>query len=241
MIRWIISAFFVVQMYVALAVIGILGFPFALIRREWAIKVCKAVCWWTMWTASWMIGLKTEVRGTPPKGEVLIAAKHMSFFDVIVIFYHLPSARFIMKREILWTPIVGQYGMRIGCVPVVRGRKGKALSKMVQDVGNSSDIPGQLIIYSQGTRVAPGQKVPYKVGTYFLHQETGQLVVPAATNIGVFWPKRGVMRKPGTAIVEFMEPMPEGLDQAEFMELLEARVEGKSNELMAEAGFVVKD
>jgi len=98
-------------------------------------------------------------------------------------------------------------------------------------------LPGQLIIYSQGTRLAPGVKAPYKIGTAVLYKQLEQECVPVATNAGVFWPRTGVLRKPGLAVVEFLPTIPVGLDKDAFMSVLEEVVETKSNELMVEGGF----
>ena len=184
-----------------------------------------------------MVGLRCEVRGTVPEGEALIAAKHQSFLDIMMIFAALPAGKFIMKKEILMMPVIGQYARLIGCVPVDRGKRGKAIAKMVADVEAGRIEPGQLIIYSQGTRVAPGVKAPYKVGTAVLYQQLGQSCVPVATNVGVLWPKRGLLRKPGTAVVEFLPAIAPGMDKDEFLATLEAEVETRSDALMAEAGF----
>ena len=184
-----------------------------------------------------MIGLKTEIRGTPPQGEVIIASKHQSFLDIIMIFSAVPAGKFIMKRELLWTPFVGRYGLRIGCVPVARGKRGAAIAKMVSDVKAGVAHPGQLIIYSQGTRVAPGVKAPYKIGTAVLVEQTGQPCVPAATNVGLYWPRTGIWRKPGVAVVEFLPPIEPGLQRDSFMARLETEVEAASDRLMREAGF----
>ncbi|MGB1236448.1 MAG: lysophospholipid acyltransferase family protein, partial [Planktomarina sp.] len=89
----------------------------------------------------------------------------------------------------------------------------------------------------QGTRVNPGEKRPYKVGVAKLYDATGYRCVPVALNIGLYWPKRGIMRNPGTAIVEFLDPIEVGLDTEDFMERLETAIEPRSNELMAQAGF----
>jgi 1-acyl-sn-glycerol-3-phosphate acyltransferase len=103
---------------------------------------------------------------------------------------------------------------------------------------NHGDAPaGQLIINPQGTRVAPGAVASYKIGTAVLYRETGQECVPAATNVGVFWPRTGIFRKPGLAVVEFMDPIRTGLDNNSFMARLEATIEERSTALMAEAGF----
>jgi 1-acyl-sn-glycerol-3-phosphate acyltransferase len=167
----------------------------------------------------------------------MVAAKHQSFFDILVIFHAIPRGKFIMKRELLFTPIFGQYAWRLGSVPVNRGKRGQAIAKMVADVEKGRREPGQLVIYPQGTRVAPGVDMPYKVGTAVLYEQLGQPCVPVATNIGVFWPRRGVLRRPGTAVVEFLPRLPPGLPREEFMARLEFEIETVSNALMADAGF----
>ena len=235
--RWVVSLIFVIQIYVAMLVLGLVFAPYALVSRNGARMACNSYCRWVFWTARWMVGIRTEIRGTVPTDEVMIAAKHQSFLDILMIFYATPHAKFIMKRELLWTPIIGIYAKRLGCVPVDRGKRGAAIARMVKDVAAEFQEPGQLVIYSQGTRVAPGVQKPYKVGTAVLYEGLNQTCVPAATNVGVFWPRKGIMRKPGLAVVEFLEPIQPGVRKKAFMTDLEARVEAKSNELMREAGF----
>lgn len=184
-----------------------------------------------------MVGLHTEVRGTPPTDEVLIAAKHQSFLDIILIFGAVPAGKFIMKRELMWAPILGQYALKIGCVPVDRGKRAQAIRKMATDVARGAQAPGQLIIYPQGTRIAPGVKAPYKIGSGVLYEQLGQDCVPVAANVGLFWPKRGIYRKPGVAVVEFLPRIVAGQKKDAFMIQLEQTVESHSNRLMREAGF----
>ena len=231
------SLLFNFQMYLMLGLMGIAYFPLALASRDGAQWACKTYCRWVRWTAGWMVGLKTEVRGAVPQGEVLVAAKHQSFLDIIIIFSALPAAKFIMKRELLWAPVLGQYAARIGCVPVARGKRGAAIKKMVADVAAGMANPGQLVIYPQGTRVAPGDYRPYKIGTGILYDELDEPCYPAATNVGLFWPRKGILRKPGLAVVEFLEPIPPGMARDAFMTELEQRIEDGSKALMREAGF----
>lgn len=236
-IRWLLSLLFILQMYLAMAIIAVVFAPWALVSRHGARVACKTFCRWTVFSLRLLTGLKSEVRGTPPSGEALIAAKHQSFLDIILIFNAVPAGKFIMKRELMFTPFLGQYALRIGCVPVDRGKRGAAIAKMKADVAAGAAEPGQLIIYPQGTRVAPGDKKPYKVGTGLLYEQLAQPCHPVATNVGVFWPKRGILRKPGLAVVEFLPPIAPGLPVPEFMAQLETQVEVRSNSLMAEAGF----
>lgn len=236
-IQWVRSLIFVGQMYFMMAVIGLLFAPFAVFSIRAAYAAIHVYCKYVMWSASWMVGLKSEIRGKIPTGEVLLAPKHQSFFDIIMIASAIPEPKFIMKASLVYAPVLGQFGKRIGCVPVDRGRKAEAVQQMVEGVTREGAPKGQLIIYPQGTRVAPGAKRNFKIGVFVLHKETGQTVIPAATNVGVFWPRTGIYRKPGLAVVEFLEPMEDGLAKADFMSQLETTIETHSNALMREAGF----
>lgn len=236
-IQWLRSLLFNIIMYVVMALYAVVFFPWALVSPYGALRACHAYASTIRWMAGWMIGLKTEVRGEPPADQVLIAAKHQSFLDIIMIFSAVPHGKFIMKKILLYAPILGQYAYRLGCVPVNRGKRGKAIAKMVDDVNKGLQLPGQLVIYSQGTRVAPGRKMPYKVGTAVLYEQLGQDCVPAATNCGAFWPRRGIYRKPGVAVVEFLPRIPAGLPKEEFLQQLETVVEAASDRLLDEAGF----
>ncbi len=238
-VQWLRSLLFVGQIYFMMPVIGLLFAPWALFSKRGARTCCKTYSRWVFWTASWMVGLKVEVRGTPPKEPGLVAAKHQSFLDIMMIFTATTAGKFIMKKQILWTPVIGQYAKLMNCIAVDRGKRGAAIEKMVADVKAGLVEAGQLIIYSQGTRVAPGVQKPYKVGTGVLYEQMGQTCYPVATNVGVFWPRTGIYRKPGVAVVEFLEPIAAGLTREEFMALLEERVETRSNALMREAGFEV--
>ena len=234
-LRWLVSLVFVVQMYAMMAAMAVVFTPWAIVDRRGAFFAAHTFCRWVRWTARWMVGLKSEVRGTPPTGEVLIAAKHQSFFDIIVIFSAVPRGKFIMKKELKWAPILGWYALRIGCVPVDRGRRAEAIRQVMAGVKSGAQEPGQLIIYPQGTRVAPGVKAPYKVGAGLLYRQLGQPCVPVATNVGWFWPKRGILRRPGTAVVEFLDPIRPGLEIEPFMARLEAEIETHSDRLLDEA------
>lgn len=236
-LQWPLSVIFIVLMYLAMAVYGILWTPIVLFRREAAFDAVHAYCRYVRWSAALIVGLRSEIRGEPPTDEVLIASKHQSFFDIILLVSALPRPKFIMKKELLWTPIVGWYAKRIGCVPVDRGKRGEAMKKMVAEVKSGRSAPGQLIIYPQGTRVAAGAKKPYKVGVAVLYAQTGQDCVPAATNVGVFWPRHGILRKPGLAVVEFLPRIPAGLGIEAFMTRIEPEIEEASDRLMAEAGL----
>ncbi len=235
--QWLRSLLFTLQAYSMMVVVALAFLPWAIVDRRGAFGAIRAWTGWVRWTAGWMIGLKTEVRGQPPTGEVMIAAKHQSFFDIILIANVVPRPKFIMKKQILWTPIVGFYAKRVGCVAVDRGKRGQAIKAMVEGVKTSATEPGQLIIFPQGTRVAPGDRPPYKVGVAVLYQEIGTPVVPVACNVGVFWPRQRIYRQPGVAVIEFLPVIEPGLPLRDFLTEIESVLETRSDALMREAGF----
>lgn len=236
-IRWVLSLIFIVQMYLAMAVVALAFAIPALLSRDMAFAAVHVFCRWVRWTAALLVGLHSEIRGPVPQTEVIIAAKHQSFFDIILLCSVLPRPKFIMKRELLWVPIVGQYALRIGCIPVNRSKRGAAITKMKADVTRGTALPGQLVIYPQGTRVAPGEAMPYKKGTGLLYEQLGQTCVPAATNVGLFWPKHGIMRRPGLAVLQFLPAIAPGRTVPDFMALVETQVEAASLRLMQDAGW----
>jgi 1-acyl-sn-glycerol-3-phosphate acyltransferase len=236
-LRWVLSLIFIVQMYLSMVILALIFAIPALLSRDMAFAAVHVYCRWVRWTAALLVGLRSEIRGPVPQTEVLIAAKHQSFFDIILLCSVLPRPKFIMKRELIWAPFVGQYALRIGCIPVDRGKRGAAITKMKEDVQKGAALPGQLVIYPQGTRVAPGEARQYKMGTGLLYDQLGQACVPAATNVGVFWPKRGILRHPGLAVMEFLPAIAPGLPVPEFMALIETTVETASLTLMRDAGW----
>ena len=239
LIQYIRSVLFICLMYLWMAVLGLAGAPFAAVSRDKAFWVAKFYARSVVWLLGVLCRIRIEVRGEVPEGDIIVVSKHQSFLDVIVHMMLLPRVNFIMKRELLYAPVLGFYAKRLGVAPVRRGDKAKAMKKMVADVEGGNGEAVQLIIYPQGTRVPPGQHKPYKVAGV-LYEKLGKRCIPAATNAGVFWPKRGFYRKPGTVVMHYMPAMPAGMTLKQFMRQMEETIETESNALMREAGFEPK-
>jgi len=231
------SLIFDACLYGLMAIIGIACAPLAIWSVDGAYVGVKIYCRAVLWCLRVICGLKVDVRGAVPAGEVIVCSKHQSFLDILILTSVLPRAKFIMKKELRWAPILGLYALRIGSTPVHRGQKSKAMRDMVAHVERAETPAGQLVIYPQGTRVAPGARLPYKIGAGVLYERLGKPCVPAATNVGVFWGRRSHLRRPGLAVLEFLEPIPAGLGVDEFMSRIEPLIEANSDRLMREAGF----
>lgn len=184
-----------------------------------------------------VIGLEYEIRGghNLPKGAAIIAAKHQSAWDTGVFLRILDDATYILKKELLSIPVYGPLLKKSEMVAIDRDGGGAALKQMIRDVRACLDENRQVIIFPEGTRSAVGSSLPYHPGVAALYKTGGAPVVPVALNSGAYWPRRAFLKKPGRIVLEYLEPMPTGLDRATFMAELENRIEQATSRLVAEA------
>lgn len=231
------SFLFAIVFYVWSAVYAIALIPVLAAPRSWLLAGMR------FWSRSvnillWVIcRIRVEIRGKEhvPSADVLIASKHQTMFDVFVQFGVLKGSLFVLKKELMIIPIFGWIALRIGSIVVDRDGQAAALRDMVRRAQEQFRLGDrQLVIFPEGTRKAPGAPPDYKPGVAGLYRELGVPVHPVATNAGLHWPARGFLRRPGVIVYEFLEPIPPGLKRAEFMRLLQERIETASNRLLAE-------
>ncbi|RMF39020.1 MAG: 1-acyl-sn-glycerol-3-phosphate acyltransferase [Alphaproteobacteria bacterium] len=222
--------------YTLMGVMGLVLAPAAAVSSRAALWGIKLWCGIVLWLLRRLCGLRVEVRGRVPQGDVLVAAKHQSFLDVIILSRVLPRPQFVMKQSLKWVPVLGFYAMRIGCTPIRREDQARALRGMLREVKGRRQAGTQTVIYPQGTRAAVGARLPYRPGAAALYRAFELECVPVATNAGHFWARMSLYRRPGMAVVEFLDPIPPGLEPRPFMAELERRIEAASDRLLAEAG-----
>lgn len=140
-------------------------------------------------------------------GKVIIAAKHMSMFEVAVLATRIPNSFFIIKRELLWIPIYGWAFWRMGLQPVNRTRGATNMNKLANAVATKIMNGQKLIIFPEGTRVKPNQRPQLKRGLLYLAQQLKLPIMPVGTDSGLYWPKRGRIR-PGTVNLYFENILP---------------------------------
>jgi 1-acyl-sn-glycerol-3-phosphate acyltransferase len=179
-------------------------------------------------------GVRLQVRGLErlPPGAALIAAKHQSMFDIIPAFAYMPDALFVMKTELMRIPVFGWLCRKDGMIEVDRAGHVQAMRRMIADARDRFREPRQLLIFPEGTRRAPGAEPDYKPGVAGLYRDLGAPCVPVATNTGVHLDVNGLVRSPGTVVYEVLEPIPAGLKRADFMRVLQERVETASSALL---------
>ena len=220
---------------------GLLAIVFLLLMPlPWRV-LSGAVAWWArtvLFMLKHLVGLGYEVRGREhlPAGPALIAAKHQSAWDTIVINVLIDHPAVVLKRELFWLPVWGWLAWRCGMIAVDRKAGASALKTMVRAAQDRARDGRKILIFPQGTRTAPGVKRPYFPGVAALYDKLGLACVPVALNSGLFWGRRSFTKRAGTIVIEFLPPIPPGMKRAAFMAELEQRTEAASERLAAEAG-----
>jgi 1-acyl-sn-glycerol-3-phosphate acyltransferase len=197
--------------------------------RIWArvsLAMLRAIC-----------GLRHEIRGLAnlPPGPCMIAAKHQSAWETLIFPLLVNGPGYIYKRELRRIPLFGWYLTRAGCIPIDRAGGPKALRQMIEHARRSLAQGRTIIIFPEGTRLAPGERGPYHPGVAALYGQLSVPVVPVAVNSGLYWGRRAFHKLPGRIILEFLPPIAPGLPRREFAATLEQRIEAASDRLLAEA------
>ncbi len=231
------SLAFVVWMYGLLVVMGIACAPALLGPRTWSRACLDAWLKLVFWGLRAICGITWEVRGLEhvPAGGALIASKHQSMFDTLAPWTFLADPAIILKKELSYLPIFGWYAMKMQNIVVDRAANAAALRTLLKDARARAADGRQILIFPEGTRTNPGDRVDYKPGVAALYKDLGVPCVPIALNSGLCWPGKGVDRTPGRIVVEILEPLEPGLDRATFMTTLHERIETASAALAAGA------
>lgn len=220
------------------ALLFVAGLPILLLPRRFVQALAR------LWTRGLLTllaltcGLKHGIRGREhlPAGPVIIAANHQSAWDTLVFHTLLPDPVFVLKRELLRVPFLGWYLARAGNIGIDRSAGARALKAMLPDVGRRLDEGAQVIVFPEGVRAAPGAPHPFQPGIAAIYRGAQVPVVPAALNSGLFWGRRSLAKHRGVITLEFLPPLPAGLDRGVFMTELRERITVAASRLVAAAG-----
>jgi 1-acyl-sn-glycerol-3-phosphate acyltransferase len=226
--------------YLNLGVLLLVALLTIVLPRRAVLKMAELWGRTSVWLLRVVCGTRFEVRGLERlpdgmfKGPLIIAAKHQSTFETFALLKLFDDFTFIVKRELMWIPIFGWCMAKGRMIPVDRGAGSQALNAMTARAREEIRGGRQLVIFPEGTRRAPGAEPSYKFGVAHLYAEIGVPCIPVALNAGLFWPRRAFLRYPGTIVVEFLEPIPPGLNRDEFFKRLKSDIETATERLVAE-------
>jgi 1-acyl-sn-glycerol-3-phosphate acyltransferase len=183
-------------------------------------------------------GVRKQVRARHllPDGAFIIAAKHQSWGDGFLIYPEVPDLAFVTGDHLERFPLVSGILRKLGAIVIdtCGGGENKA-SSLADGMHRARQDGRRVLIYPEGHLAPVGYHFRYKSGVWHMAEAMGVPVVPVATNIGVFWQQQEKPRRTGTAVIEFLEPIPPGLPKEEFIARLTEAVETRTAELVAEA------
>jgi 1-acyl-sn-glycerol-3-phosphate acyltransferase len=221
------SALFALIFYAWTVVAVLLSFPISLFGTNAIRAWSRGWCWVHRLCAAGLLGIRTRVEGTPPRGAALVALKHQSMFETLEIMLLLDQPAIVIKRELADLPLWGWVVRRYGVIPVDRGGGAPALRGMMRAAEAAISEGRPIVIFPEGTRVAPGEAPPLQPGFAGLYRALRLPVVPVALNSGRLWPRHRFVKCPGIVTMRFGEPIPLGLPRRE----IEAAVHAAINQL----------
>lgn len=209
MIIWLRSLLFLLGMLIISPIFALLVIclvPFSNIAR------CKMASLWAHCALFWLkltCNLGFQVRGKEniPTHPSIILSKHQSAWETIALQVIFPPQIYVMKRELLYIPILGWAWMALNSIPIDRSAGREALKKLVAHGKDRLAKGLWVVIFPEGTRISPGQRAKYHIGGAWLAAHTQTTVVPVAHNAGLFWRKNAFSKLPGTITLSIGKPI----------------------------------
>ena len=188
------------------ALLVILMFPLSNITRS------RMASYWAHCALFWLnltCNLGFEVRGREniPNHPSIILCKHQSAWETIALQVIFPPQIWVLKRELLFIPFLGWAWIALSTIPIDRSAGREALKKLVAHGKDRLAKGLWVVIFPEGTRIAPGKRGKYHIGGAWLAAHTQTTVVPVAHNAGLFWRKNAFIKRPGTIIVSIGKPI----------------------------------
>jgi 1-acyl-sn-glycerol-3-phosphate acyltransferase len=186
--------------------IAFLALPLNPVTRNVLISGwARSMIWWLRITC----GIRHEVTGLNnlPESPSIILSKHQSAWETLAFQAIFPTQVYVLKRELLWIPIFG-WGLAMSSpIAIDRSAGREALKKLVANGAARLKSGLWVVIFPEGTRIAPSEKGKYQIGGAWLATHTKTQVVPAAHNAGRYWAKNSFIKKPGTIHIHIGKPI----------------------------------
>jgi 1-acyl-sn-glycerol-3-phosphate acyltransferase len=156
-----------------------------------------------VWLARVILGIAWRVEGREnlPSRPAVILAKHQSAWETLAFQHIFPPQVHVLKRELLWIPFFG-WGLALMSPIAIDRRRGVAALRSIARRGQKRLEQGfWVVVFPEGTRVAPGESRDYQPGGAWLAAASGAPVVPVAHNAGLYWPRNAFLKRAGTVTI----------------------------------------
>ena len=231
LVRSLIFAVLQAVLTTLFSVVALFSFPFSAPVRYRLITGYNHI---VIWLARWVLGIRYVVEGLEnlPKQPSIILAKHQSAWETVAFLFLFPPVSPVIKQELLNVPFFGWAFRMLSPIAIDRGAGREALKQIVTRGGEKLAQGFWVLVFPEGTRVAPGEKGRYGIGGGWLAAETGAPIVPVAHNAGEVWPKNAFIKRPGTVTVRIGPVIDSaGKSAAELTRAVEAWIETEMTRL----------
>ena len=207
--QWLGSIVFTLCLFVSVPLYGTVALLTAPLPRPWTYGVAVAWVDAMFFLLRLLCGLDYRVEGLEnlPKQSSIVLMKHSSTWETLAQIKIFPRQTWVLKRELMWVPILGWVLWLLKPIAIDRQGGGAAVQQVV-DQGRARLTAGSwIVVFPEGTRMPAGQTRRYGLGGALLASATELPVIPVAHNAGYFWPRRGWLKRPGTIRVVIGEPI----------------------------------
>ncbi len=239
--QWVRSLVYTTLLFATTIAFGIVVLASALLPLSIEQRYVIPRYWglFETWLAKVVCGIDYVVEGREnlPAGPFVSLWKHSTAWETFAQMFVVPPAAWLLKREVLWIPIVG-WAVKTYRPIAINRRAGHSAVNQVVKQGRERLAAGMgVIVYPEGTRVPPGQTRKYGVSGALLAKEASVPVVPIAHNSGYFWRRRSLYKHPGKIYVVIGPPIdPAGLEPREINERAQQWIEAKVAEIVQRPG-----
>ncbi len=227
------SIIFYFLLYLWTLSLGIVCLPCLLLPSVYIKKIANV--WITVILAllKYICNISYGIQGIEniPNHPIIVASKHQSTFETLLLFKLIKNSIFIHKKELFLIPIFGFYLKKSNMISINRLDGPNAIRKIMNYVKEKIIYGNSIIIFPEGTRKKPGDPPDYKSGIAGIYKESNAQVLPVAVNSGHYWPKHTFIKKPGKIIIKFLKPIPTKLEKKEFLERIESVIEEETNKI----------
>lgn len=207
-------------------IIGLTTFP-ALMKREWSLAVSKLWARGILGALNVLCGISDRIEGAAnlPDGPAIIAAKHQSMWETLRLTTLLPRPSFVLKHELKRWPIFSWYCRANGFIFVDRQAGARSLRDMTNQARDRLAEGAQVVIFPEGTRSKPGERLPLQPGVAALARSLGVSTVPVSHNSGEYWLQPGPLKRPGCITLTIRTPIEDASNRKAYLKAVEHAIE----------------
>ena len=222
------SLIFYLFLYTGIVFVFFIALPTLFMPAKFTLLFGKFLGHYVIFIVRIFLNTKVEIKGIeniPKNDKYFVASAHQSMFETFALQAVLNYPVFILKKELLKIPLFGLYLKKIKSIEIVRETTTKDNLNFFEKVASIIKNENRpLLIFPQGTRLKPDEKLPFKKGVGRIYETLNISCVPIALNSGSVWPKKGIIKHSGKITISILEKIKPGLNKDEFIKNLETKI-----------------